>query len=318
MNKAGEAAARAGGEHQEHAPAAQRRRLFEEGVGVRGAHPLEPRVEPLARAADLARELEEPRRRIVAHLPLAVEHAADLRHQRLRVVDPGDAAGELGDGRIGGADPRHRLARGGEQSGEGEDLEAVERRQVGHEPLDERLELHSQGGNERRLDAEPRRLEVSGSPALELGRVGGRQQGEEPRRAEVGARLGGDERQQRRPLESGERRGGGDGRGGLHPPQTTSGARVDATRGPAGTRRNGQARPSRFSSWTLRAIFFLACMALRLRFTEGFSKCWRFLSSVSTPAFSHLRLKRRSAFSKLSSSRTWTIGTVGITSLRLR
>src|ERR1700712_5949649 len=49
-------------------------------------------------------------------------------------------------------------------------------------------------------------------------------------------------------------------------------------------------------------------MALRLRFTEGFSKCCRFRSSVKIPDFSTLRLKRRKAFSKLSSSRTCTTG----------
>src|SRR3954451_10539975 len=55
-------------------------------------------------------------------------------------------------------------------------------------------------------------------------------------------------------------------------------------------------------------IFLRACMALRLRFTEGFSKCCRFRSSVKIPDFSTLRLKRRKAFSKLSSSRTCTTG----------
>src|SRR5262245_47736529 len=55
-------------------------------------------------------------------------------------------------------------------------------------------------------------------------------------------------------------------------------------------------------------IFLRACTALRLRFTEGFSKCWRLRSSVRIPDFSTLRLKRRNAFSKLSSSRTWTTG----------
>src|SRR5215217_1216101 len=49
-------------------------------------------------------------------------------------------------------------------------------------------------------------------------------------------------------------------------------------------------------------------MAFRLRFTEGFSKCCRLRSSVRIPDFSTLRLKRRRAFSKLSSSRTCTTG----------
>ena len=57
-----------------------------------------------------------------------------------------------------------------------------------------------------------------------------------------------------------------------------------------------------------RSIFLRACMTLRFRLTDGFSKCWRFLSSVRMPSFSHFRLKRRSAFSKLSSSRTCTTG----------
>src|SRR5262249_21775230 len=68
------------------------------------------------------------------------------------------------------------------------------------------------------------------------------------------------------------------------------------------------ARPWRRSSDSLRRIFFRAWMALRLRLTEGFSKCWRFLSSVRIPDFSTFRLKRRRAFSKLSSSRTCTNG----------
>src|SRR6185295_1355744 len=49
-------------------------------------------------------------------------------------------------------------------------------------------------------------------------------------------------------------------------------------------------------------------MVLRLRLTEGFSKCCRLRSSVRMPDFSIFRLKRRSAFSKLSSSRTCTTG----------
>src|SRR3954447_22443973 len=61
-------------------------------------------------------------------------------------------------------------------------------------------------------------------------------------------------------------------------------------------------------------IFLRACTALRLRFTEGFSKCCRFRSSVKIPDFSTFRLKRRRAFSKLSSSRTCTTG-IHLTSL---
>jgi hypothetical protein len=49
---------------------------------------------------------------------------------------------------------------------------------------------------------------------------------------------------------------------------------------------------------------FRAAIAFFLRFMLGFSKCWRFRTSVRMPAFSHCFLKRRNAISKGSFSPT--------------
>jgi hypothetical protein len=49
---------------------------------------------------------------------------------------------------------------------------------------------------------------------------------------------------------------------------------------------------------------FCAAIAFFLRFMLGFSKCWRFLTSVRIPAFAHCFLNLLNAFSKGSFSPT--------------
>ncbi len=101
VHEAGELAAVPGLHHEHQAAAAHRNRLLADELAVRAADRLEAAVEPLAGALDLSAKRGEPRAGVVAHLTLAIENAADLRHQRTRVGEIRHGARQLDAGRVG-------------------------------------------------------------------------------------------------------------------------------------------------------------------------------------------------------------------------
>ena len=247
----------------------------------------------------------------------AVELGRDLALERREVRQPVGEAGELRAGRVGGGDAAGGGAGGAQHRGQAHQVAAGHRRAAGGEPGEEVAQRLLERGDEpsaasRVRGAQPLRLAVAAAVGGERLGVLVRRQGEGAIAPEVAGGERRDQRQQARPLE--RRRGGGRGQkktgaGSLRLPDVVPRGDDGSRRRRCASRRHQanrprHAKPCLRSSASLRRAFFRAWASFRLRFTDGFSKCCRLRSSVSRPDFSTFRLKRRRAFSKLSSSRT--------------
>ena len=110
-------------------------------------------------------------------------------------------------------DPRRRLAAGREEARETQDLAAGERRIAALEPIDELRQALSEPRHQRRFETQAPDLLVTRAPPAELTLLPRRFEGAKDRCAEVGPRLGGEEREEGVELERETRRRRGDWQG---------------------------------------------------------------------------------------------------------